>query len=1237
MRWIFAFLACLLPLAGADLLRADFETDARARAGDAWILPSGHAALGEVGGKRALQAWGAFAPIRYATRGLLPKEKGFLRFDYSPRLKARQASGTPKVMATFLSVKSPSPPDYAGFSIGANLQENGKVYLWLIVAGKNGGQIYREVSLPDGVWCEIAASWGPRTLTLFLDGKPVGDMARPESIFAEVDLCVGGYGAAIADGAIRGLAVRDASPYPAGTDEIDFEFPGKKGVATLLRHTGMAITAERLALVVAASEPCTMTVRSAVFQVKPGQGYAVNYSGRPHDFLVADTRGVLRIPLPDFQTYNTLVAVPQDIRDLLGGASWKGVVDDRAVATLGWGHEGGAALTGASSLPAGAYSRDAKATRTGAPAFRLEKLRQGGEVRWESSPVILEAGKEYLLSGWYQAERSEFGAVALFGVTLRTADGKSQTIHQTYLNPLIAPLLGARWRYAYLRVKAPANIAEAVAVLGLRGSAGQAISWDGLGLRLAPPTSANIVQELPAADTAPALPLEELRSLWAGREGVRVETAPGPFPVLRVDGKPVPSLVYNAYVVDPKEAELGPMLAAGIRWLYVRIAPHNKEWWIGEDRYDFSDVQPSLEAALQRDPGAVVMLEVPISPRYREWGDLHPEAIWRDHDGEKIAGLKKTIRALQTLDNGKDAFWAHSYAASQYRESAARALEALVAHLKSFSTGKAVAGINFHCGTDNQWFPHVNYVGFDYSTGAQKDFRERLRKRYGGDVARLRAAWANPEVDFETATLAPFAMRNRASVSFLDPERGADRWILDSNRDNDDGATETAKFLGAAVKKAFGRNVFINLYAPDIAQGYSGRGGKAAALEGPGVDGFVSVPEYGLWRQAGRTGTFASAFGSLALHGKIFLSELDYRTHTCWISADAFDYLYYYHGGVQSEAEFAGQARRDLGALLAGGQGAWFLAMNRHLFSTPAYRGVVAELARAARLAAEKPMPADRAQMAVYIDEDTRHATSYPYGPGLNNLSIGVGKLPLFRSGVSWDLYYLSDLDHPARPAYKVHYFAAAPTLPARQIEYVRKNLQKDGNILVFCNAAAAVSDAGRFEENIQALTGMRIRMDRAAVDVYRVRPVPCDDPIAKGLRDNVLTEMKQPLVWVEDPQAIRFGEIPGTGKAGWAIRRFPGWTSVYLALPGSITPELLRNLIREAGLEPLGPVGDVCSGGNGFLSLHALSDGEKALSWKGACDVEDLATGTLAAKNAQSLRFPMLAGETRWFRKKER
>ena len=1225
-------------IGGEEIFIAPFNKDLKAQTVSGTVNPvSGKGTIVDAKSIAGLDAAASdFIPLRYPVADA--EAEGTIEFKYYPKLKeAAAAAGGKDIFATLASIKSSQPP-YSGLSIGINVKNGGtKFYVWVITISpeNQNQQIYREYALKGGEWQKVAVCWSARSVSLYYDNKLISSMERMPQLFGDKFVTIGGYGvAAKAYGLISEFKIYNKSLVVGELDRVAFDFPGRKGKAELVKNASIPIQEKLFAAKVETDVPAVMKISSGVFKVVPGQGYAVNFSDRPVRYLAADDKGVLNIELEKETNYFSLTVIPCDIKNLLEGIEWYGQSDAAPKFTLDWGHEGGKAAAGMQAGgKVGTFSRDPSVTRSGKSSFKIEKTAQSGEVSWKSKPLQVKPGQEYLFSGWYHLTEPNFGATAMFRVYLPGSNGNPEKMfEQVFINPLAAPLYGTQWRYVQCRFKVPEGYSQLYAMLSLRG-APQTIWWDDVNLHPAPALNSLPAKELSAAEAKSTVSIEEVRKVWRDREPVKVEVKnSGSFPVLYVNNKPVPSLVYNNYVVKTGESEMKRMLGAGIKWYYLWITPsYTKDFWLGKGKYDFSEVRKSIEQALSFDPDAVIMLEVRITPSYREWGEENPDAVWRDHDGRKVAGHKERVTKPDKLGFGPDDKWACSYGADDFRTTVAAALRDLIKHIKSFDCGKAVAGINFHCGTDNQWFPHVKYQGFDFATGAQKDFQVFLKEIYNNDVKLLRQAWGTPEVSFDTAKLAPFELRTKGW--FFDPKSGKDRWIIDSNRYNDIGMMKTANYFGKVVKEEFGRNVFVNLYSPDIIQGYSGRSNQKMLFDENYIDGFISVPDYGLWRIPGRTGNYSSVLGSYSLHGKIILSELDYRTHACWLPADAA-YQTMIQGGVNSEQEFINQARRDLGALAAQGQGAWFLAMNRILFSTPQYVEAVKELAAAMSKAAKQPMPDDRAQMGVFIDDEMRNYASYDFSKGFNNLSVGIARVTLSRSGVTWDAYNLADLQNPKRAKYKVNMFLASPTISSEQIKWVKANLQKDGNVLVFVNAAGMCSDKGTFEENAFQLTGIKVKYAPEVSSYYRIRPLPgINDKIAVGLKDNVLTEFKGPLIYVDDPEAIVFGEVTGNGKTGWAVKRFKDWTSVYISIAGAFTPELLRNIVREAGVEPLGPCNDVTSGGNGFITIHALFDGNKELRWQDKCDLMDLASGEII-KNVNTLSFPMKAGETRWFRK---
>lgn len=1231
--------------ADVPLFSASYEKNAAAKAAEGDMVPvSGHGKIvkDEITGGALNASAEDFRPYSYPLKGNILSAAGSIEFKYKPMLPDFPASARGTIFCTMLQARAGGPL-YNGLSIGMNLKPGNQKYVWVIikppVQGMKSAQIYRQSELKNGQWYKFTVCWDKEKIGLFINDNLIGEISRPEKIIGGTRLLIGGAhkknfargliaDLKIYDHVIRKIEVRKAA---SQFDKcLQLEFPGKKADVVLRPNKNAPVNSEQFGMIVDSPVPVILKLRSDKFKITPGKLYAVNFSERPPQYIRADVQGILAIPLLKSSNYSNILITQVDSRNLLDGLKWHGKVDSATYTALGWGHEGTGVDSAVSSgtAKAGIFSRENG-------AFVLDKKLREGEVKWVSSSFKVEPGKEYLLSGWYSIDQPHYGGTALFRAIL-TGSGKKDKPCRIYLNPLVAPQNGADGQYEQLRISVPEGYDSCHIVLSLRGAA-QKIVWNRLAFRPAPEKLYAESAPLSPEDLKAAYSLEQVRKIWSKRSprSIRIKNNSG-LPLLEVDNKVLPLLAYNNYVVDSKDGESNAMLRNGVNWQFARLKHYAHEWWIGRDQYDFSGIQESIETVLRFNPDAVIMLNIKITPWYREWGYQYPDAVWCDHDGQKVAGYKHHIfkPGKNKLGNGRWDKWAAGYSTEGYRKSVSEALRALAAHLNTFDAGKAVAGAVFVSGTDGQWFPHVNYKGFDFSPGAQKDFRRYLREIYGDDVNKLRSAWGDDKVTFENAELTPFVERNKNGMFFLSPAKGSERRIIDSNKYADAGVMKTINYLSVEFKKAMKRNVYVCVYAPDIMQGYSGRSERKILLEGGSLDGVISVPDYGLWRLPGRTGNYNSAISSLSLHGKIMLAELDYRTSLSNLAWDAYPRLTSVMGGVTGAKQLANQARRDLGVLAAQGAGAWFLAMNLRSYNKPEYMNLIRELAAAMKLAAQNPMPEDRGQIAVFADEDTRNVCQYDYGKGLNNVGIGMVRMALARSGASWDAYYLSDVNTPGRPEYKVYIFLSAPAISSEQIKWIRKNLQKNGNVLVFVNAAGISADKGSFEDNIKALTGISVKRDMKNIAVFRVIPVKSSDKLAEGLKDNTLSEMRQPLFYADDKTAVSIGKVSGTDKTGWAVKRFEDWTSVYISLPGALSPELIRNIVREAGLTPIGPCDDATSAGNGFMTIHALYDGQKTLRWNKKCDLLDLATGKLAGKNINSISFPMKAGETRWFRK---
>ncbi len=671
----------------------------------------------------------------------------------------------------------------------------------------------------------------------------------------------------------------------------------------------------------------------------------------------------------------------------------------------------------------------------------------------------------------------------------------------------------------------------------------------------------------------------------------------------------------------------GDLAKAGVRLHWITMEPNKKtKWgpqiWQADGKYDFTAMDRLIVAVLQYDPSMLLQIYLNILP-YPEFADVHPDAAWVNARGSKIVGEKESVRDEKFRVKGE--FLTTSLTAPEYRAQSADFLKAFCEHLKKSDLGKAVIGFHLTGGTDGQWF----YPGWkkgegsiDRSRGNLIAFRQWLQKKYI-TVDSIRSAWKNPDLNFENIKMPEESARCNGEY-YLSPLR--DQAVIDANRFVDAGVTETINLFAKTIKENIGKNILLTTYYPNKLYDLKDW------IEAPYLDGTVGVEEYGNWRNLGQTGEIATITGSLRLHGKYFLSELDYRTENAssWeMDANEFAKSIVITKGTSAAANVM---RRSAGNAFTKGGGAWHFSLMGNSWNSKMHMKNISEIQKAAMMAA-KTDSTDIAQIAVFVDESVGIYNTCPdiYSPKVNYQANFVPRIALDRSGVTWDSYLLSDLENPKLPDYKVYIFLSAAGLQQTQIQFIQHRLQRAGKVLLFLNNAGYFEAAG-FTINIKKLTGMHIKQGDANSAQSRYIPVG-SDRLSEGV-ENTIVESSGPVFFVDDSSATPLARISNTSKTGIAVKRLKGWTSVYSSLIGGVSPQLIRNMAMEAGIAPIGPLDEVVYAGNGLIVVHALKAGVKELNWGKDSRLIDMKTGKIVATNKHSITIKMCIHETRWFRK---
>ena len=1004
---------------------------------------------------------------------------------------------------------------------------------------------------------------------------------------------------------------------------------------------------QKIEFVLEADAQVLVTVKPTAFEIKRNVLYSVNFSYYEPRVIRAEKIGEITLLL-DKPRNCTVIIEPLAGTNLIANAGF----EQKGQWGIDWGESAKSkpkdnswnamlvaneSIFDETSTQADSIQFSSRSKRTGLSSLRINKGIGPEEIRVRSSAgIMLETGKKYLLSGYYQTPQPRFSARLDFAIEVSSQGKSILTFHDEYLNPLVYSEPNG-WRRSMVSFEVPKDYTDAKATIYLAASDGPfEVYWDDLELRIAPSPARQYSKPLSEEKINRTFTPESVLNRLNGEKPPRIQIPAGNGKPMMVNGNMMPLYGFtanNSMGEWPATSAHRDFIDAGVKlhWVPINTTEVTEQFggpvWKADGVYDFSAVDKILSQVLGYDPSIYVLLDVGLNP-YPSFCDVHPEAAWVNANGKKSIGEKEKNRDEAGRKQGEAL--QHSLTAPAFRLEAGKFLQALGQHIASSPYSKAVLGIHIAAGADGQWFKPGWVDGFgdyDYSQGNLDAFRAWLKIHYRGKLKDFQSAWGNQAIDFDTAAL-PKEEDRSPKRYFLDSNAPSDRQIIDANRFAAEGPSETINQLAKAFKDGIRRPAIVTTYYPNKLFGME------TWINQPYLDGIVADPEYGHWRRPGQTGEIATVPGSLRLHNKFFLSALDYRTENATsgnMDAHDFDKSFVITRGP---AESAAVIRRDFGAALTQGGGAWHYSTTGNSWNSPDHLAYIKEACNAASSAVQPPWPQDRGQIAVFSDEEIGGYASRWQNYSQNQWYYGnyAARVPLDRSGLSWDHYLLSDLGNSAIPDYKMYLFLTSASLRPEQINYIQKNLQKKGKFLIFIhNAGWALGDG--FEQNIQKLTDMRVKADLDNTKPQQLISTE-DDSLSNGI-GTIRMDYPGPLFYVEDSSAKTLACYAGTKKAGMAVKRNTGWTSIYIATLGGFNPQLLRNIAAEAAVNPIGPMDDVTYSGNGFLVIHALSAGEKTLRWSGASEIVDLITGETIAHIAESITFPMKYQETRWFHRK--
>jgi hypothetical protein len=390
---------------------------------------------------------------------------------------------------------------------------------------------------------------------------------------------------------------------------------------------------------------------------------------------------------------------------------------------------------------------------------------------------------------------------------------------------------------------------------------------------------------------------------------------------------------------------------------------------------------------------------------------------------------------------------------------------------------------------------------------------------------------------------------------------------------------------------------------------------------------YVAGPPSYKSREPGGSGSFPWPIDSIALNGKLALSEEDFRTS-----------IGRSEGGGGNPVMRTPQALesahwRGAGAVLAHGGGLnW---MDRHSLGWLNSRGIWERAQKVAQSLIRRGTTAMAdPDVALYIDE---RSLAYLADPRAFEELVQDVREAVLRSGLSAGFYLLSDLAHRERfPDAKVHVFVNAWDMRPEVRSAIKSKLQRDNKVLLWLYCAGLFEGGRESLERAREVTGIALRPQP-----FNSKPgttlVNTRDPLCRVLPDDLMAEggTLEPSYFAIPEDASVLGEYTQTGLPSFVVRRFPSpgtseepWTSVFLGEP-VVSPGLFRSLGQMAGAHLWSLDDDVVHVSAPFLTIHSKGNGVRTLTLPDKWSVYDMVQKVWMPVENSNLKFLALDGQT--------
>ncbi|XHR30552.1 MAG: beta-galactosidase [Chthoniobacteraceae bacterium] len=674
---------------------------------------------------------------------------------------------------------------------------------------------------------------------------------------------------------------------------------------------------------------------------------------------------------------------------------------------------------------------------------------------------------------------------------------------------------------------------------------------------------------------------------------------------------------------------------------YASVSRFNRPFWDGANQYVREDVEKLLWRVLRAYPNAKIILW-PLLDAYPGWDDEHPEELYRSEHGD---GLVATTHAVRIGSKNSDAQQHERYAWSMFspvfRKEAGEALRELIKTVNTSVPGKRVAGYMLGGGQDWQlyaWDPPDNMVEKDpafqgdYSKPAVKAWQAWLEAKYQTPQG-LSKAWSRAIPDFQSVK-PPQSSALVGAQSCFDPQ--TEQQSIDWRRFLAEGRADLVSYFAGMARKAAGPDKLVGICAGDSGSRY-GMTATGLLLRDKNVNLVFGQPAYGADRRfPPAVGGIGAILSSHALHGKIFIADMDQQTWmvknrteqhgTISISSDS-------RGYAQNISQLQAMWRREVGLLWQNGAGPMFHPIyGENTYEDPKIKEELKFLRETLPSLTVASPTTPCSDVAVIYDE--RSVAYLKQGLSACHWQWTNGQeAELNGSGVPYRHYFADDFRDGLVPPAKVYVFCNVFNFDKKFIAQVEK-LKQGGRVLVW------LQGTGFAKRNtdialISKTTGIKLaRFDREIPLQLQAGLQASND---LGLNREALSKQSldsdaQMGLQAVDPQAVSLATYPASQKAGIVIKNMDSWSSIFV---GSfvLSRNTINSITEYAHAWKIAPPGNVVAAGPNWISIQPLREGTVTLQTNRPVALKAIWPEEMSSPKGFNHPFKLQAGNTYWFK----